>query len=166
MSITFEVIVCFRLFFFQFKVHKQLCCIVVRGASRMRTGQGIRILRQGILCHFRPLWGIFGTNDLFKYTFHFEGSVPPRCASGRNLINSVKILRLHIRFQIFVLKMLLLSQRGCNLQAAAMKFNTAMHMITVACILKSFLNRGLHGQFFMCLNLSWGFTNYTSYCFC
>ena len=45
--------------------------------------------------------------------------------------------------------MLLLSQQECNLKAAAMKFNYAMYMITAACILKSFLNSGLHGQFFM-----------------
>ena len=54
-----------------------------RGASRMRAGQGIWILKQGILGHFRPLLGIFGANGLFKDTFLFEGRVcipPPRCA--------------------------------------------------------------------------------------
>ena len=87
-------------------------------------------------------------NDLFKYTFHSEGRgcihPPPRCVSGSNLIDSVKMLRLHIRFQIFVLKMCLSFQQGCKLQSATMKFSTAMHMITVACPLKSFLNRELH----------------------
>ena len=63
---------------------------------------------------------------------------PHRCASGSNLINSVKMLLLHIRFQIFVLKMRLLFQRGWNLQSAAIKFNTAINMITVTCALKSF----------------------------
>ena len=36
----FEVIVCFRSFLFQLEDHKPLCCIVVRGTSRMRPGQG------------------------------------------------------------------------------------------------------------------------------
>ena len=58
----------------------------VKGASRMRAGQGIWTLRQGILGHFRPLWGIFGANGQFKDTFLFEGRgciplLPPsRCA--------------------------------------------------------------------------------------
>ena len=39
-SVTFEVIVCFRSFLFQLEDHKPLCCIVVRGTSRMRPGQG------------------------------------------------------------------------------------------------------------------------------
>ena len=69
-------------------------------------------------------------------------SLPPRCTSGSNLINSVKMLRLHIRFLIYVSKMHLFSQRGCNLQSASMRSNTAIRMITVACALKSFLNRG------------------------
>ena len=116
-----------------------------QGTSRMRAGQWIWVLRQGILCHFRSLWGIFS---------------PPRCTSGSDLINSVKTLQL----RVFVLKLLLLSQRGCNLQAASMKSNTAIHMITAACELKSFLIRGLHGQFSMYLNLCWCFTNYASYC--
>ena len=57
-----------------------------RGASRMRAGQGIWILRQGILGHFRPSGRIFGANGLFKDTFPFEGRgcipllPPPRCA--------------------------------------------------------------------------------------
>ena len=83
----------------------------------------------------------------------------PKCESGSNLINSVKMLWLHLHCQIFILKMCLMSQQGCNLQSIALKFNAAMQMITEACILKSFLNRGLHGQIFVCLNLSWCFTN-------
>ena len=126
-SITFEVIVCFRLFFFQ--VHKPLCYIVVRGASRMRTGQGIFIL---------DLYEAFSGQVIYSYTLFIWR---PRCISACNLIDSVTMLRLHIRFQIFVLEIHLLSQRRCYLQSAAMKFNTAMHMITVACILKSFRNR-------------------------
>ena len=63
--------------------HKQLAS---RGASRMRAGQGIWILRYGILGYFRPLWGIFGENGLFEDNFLFEGSgcipLPPRCAPG------------------------------------------------------------------------------------
>ena len=43
------------------------------GASRMRAGQGICVLRQGILCHFRPLLDIFRAKGLFKDTFLFEG---------------------------------------------------------------------------------------------
>ena len=43
------------------------------GASRMRAGQGICVLRQGILGHFRPLLDIFGAKGLFKDTFLFEG---------------------------------------------------------------------------------------------
>ena len=40
----------------------------------MRTGQGICVLRQGILGHFRPLLDIFEAKGLFKDTFLFEGS--------------------------------------------------------------------------------------------
>ena len=56
---------------------------------------------------------------------------PPRCASGSIMINSVKMLQLHIHFQIFAAKINLVSQRECNLQSATIKFNTAMHMIIV-----------------------------------
>ena len=62
----------------------------ISGASRMRAGQGICVLRQGILGHFRPLLDIFGAKGLFKETFLFEGrgciSPPPRCAS--EILNS------------------------------------------------------------------------------
>ena len=57
----------------------------------VRAGQGLWILRQGILGHFRPLWSIFGANSLFKDTFPFEGRgciplLPPsRCASVKLL---------------------------------------------------------------------------------
>ena len=88
--------------------------------------------------HFRGKWTI-----QIHFSFWGQAKSPPRCAPDSNLINSVNMLRLHIRFQIFVLKMCLWSQRGCNLQSAAMKFNIAMHMITVPCILKGFLNRGI-----------------------
>ena len=58
----------------------------VRGASRMRAGQGIWITRQGILGQFRPLWGIFGANHQFKDTLLLEGRgyipLPHRCAPG------------------------------------------------------------------------------------
>ena len=39
---------------------------------------GMWILRQVILGHFRPSWGIFGANALFKDTFYFEdrGCIP------------------------------------------------------------------------------------------
>ena len=33
--------------------------------SKARAGQGIRILKQDSLGHFRPLWGIFGAHGLF-----------------------------------------------------------------------------------------------------
>ena len=50
----------------------------------MRAGQGICVLRQGILGHFRPLLDIYGAKGLFKYTYLFEGRgripLPPRCA--------------------------------------------------------------------------------------
>ena len=46
----------------------------ISGASRIRAGQGICVLRQGILGHFRPLLDIFGAKDLFKDPFLFEGS--------------------------------------------------------------------------------------------
>ena len=54
-------------------------------ASKMRTGQEIGILKQGILGRLRPLQVIFRANVLFKETFLFEGrgcipSLPPRCA--------------------------------------------------------------------------------------
>ena len=58
----------------------------ISGASRIRAGQGICVLRQGILGHFRPLLDIFGAKGLFKDTFLFEGRgcipllPPPRCA--------------------------------------------------------------------------------------
>ena len=74
--------------------------------------------------------------------------------SSSKMHNSVKMLGLDICFQISILKMHLLSQQGCNLKSATMKFNTAMHMSTVACALKGFMNRVLHGQFSMFLNLS------------
>ena len=45
----------------------------ISGASRIRAGQGICVLRQGILGHFRPLLDIFGAKGLFKDTFLFEG---------------------------------------------------------------------------------------------
>ena len=67
-------------------------CWRARGASRMRAGQGIWILRQGFLDHFRPLWGIFGANGLFKDTFPFEGRgciplLPPsRCAPASIIV--------------------------------------------------------------------------------
>ena len=60
--------------------------ILYSGASRMRAGQGICVLRQGILGQFRPLLYIFGAKGLFKDTFLFEGRgciplLPPsRCA--------------------------------------------------------------------------------------
>ena len=59
----------------------------VRGACRMRAGQGICVLRQGILSHFRPLLGIFGENGLFKDTFLFEGRgcIPPPPLDARLL---------------------------------------------------------------------------------
>ena len=63
-----------------------------------------------------------------------------------DLINFVKMLWLHIRFQMFVLKMRLLSQQGCKLQSAAMKINTGMHMIIAVCALKRFLQRVLITQ--------------------
>ena len=72
-----------RLLYLKLTVYKLSYC---KGASRVRAGQGIWILRQGILGHFRPLWGIFGANSLFKDTFPFEGRgciplLPPsRCA--------------------------------------------------------------------------------------
>ena len=52
---------------------------IISGASRMRAGQGICVLRQGILGHFRPLLDIFGAKGLFKDTFLFEGRgcIPP-----------------------------------------------------------------------------------------
>ena len=46
---------------------------IFRGASRMRTGQEICVLRQGILSHFKNLLDIFAANGLFKDTSHFEG---------------------------------------------------------------------------------------------
>ena len=46
---------------------------VSSGASRIRAGQGICVLRQGILGHFRPLLDIFGAKGLFKDTFLFGG---------------------------------------------------------------------------------------------
>ena len=51
----------------------------ISGASRIRAGQGICVLRQGILGHFRPLLDIFGAKGLFKDTFLFEGRgcIPP-----------------------------------------------------------------------------------------
>ena len=54
--------------------------ILSRGASRMRAGKGIWIMRQGILGHFRSLWGIFRANGLVKDTFLLEGRrcVPPQ----------------------------------------------------------------------------------------
>ena len=56
---------------------------ICRGAYRMRVGQRISKLRQGILVHFRPLQGIFGANSLFKESFLFEGRdvypLPSRC---------------------------------------------------------------------------------------
>ena len=61
-----------------------LCC----GASRMRTGQGICVLRQGILGYFRPLLDAFGAKGLFKDTFLFEGRgcipLPSKCAPALN----------------------------------------------------------------------------------
>ena len=63
----------------------------ISGASRIRAGQGICVLRQGILGHFRPLLDIFGAKGLFKDTFLFEGRVcippppPPRCAPEREV---------------------------------------------------------------------------------
>ena len=62
----YENIKCFKTF---------LCS----GTSRMRAGQGICDLRQGILGHFRPLLDIFGAKGLFKDTFLFEGRgcIPP-----------------------------------------------------------------------------------------
>ena len=45
----------------------------ISGASRIRAGQGICVLRQGILGHFRPLLYIFGAKGLFKDTFLFGG---------------------------------------------------------------------------------------------
>ena len=57
---------------------------IFRGASRMRTGQEICVLRQGILSHFKNLLDIFAANGLFKDTLLYEGSgcipPPPRCA--------------------------------------------------------------------------------------
>ena len=54
------------------------------GASRMRAGQRICVLRQGILGHFRPLLYFFWAKGHFKDTFLFEGRgcipPPPRCA--------------------------------------------------------------------------------------
>ena len=56
---------------------------ILSGASRMRAGQGICDLRQGILGRFRPLSDIFGAKGLLKDTFLFEGRdaspLPPRC---------------------------------------------------------------------------------------
>ena len=56
------------------------------GASRMRARQGICVLRQGILSHFRPLLGIFGEMAFSKTLFFLRaGDVPPlpsRCATG------------------------------------------------------------------------------------
>ena len=46
---------------------------VFRGASRIRAGQGIWVLRDGMSFHFRPLLGIFGAKGLFKEIFLFEG---------------------------------------------------------------------------------------------
>ena len=50
-------------------------------ACRMRVRQGICVLRQGTLGHFRPLLDIFREKGLFKDTFLFEGwgciSPPP-----------------------------------------------------------------------------------------
>ena len=71
-----------------------------RGASRMRAGQGICVLKQSILSHFRPLLGISRANGLFKDTFLFEGRgcipLPPRYApdpTGRvgSLLHFVKL---------------------------------------------------------------------------
>ena len=69
---------------------QKLFCVLekmtISGASRMRAGQGICVLRQGILGHFRPSVDIFGAKGLFKDTFLFEGRgfipPPPRCAPG------------------------------------------------------------------------------------
>ena len=53
-----------------------------RGAARMRTGQGILILRQVILGNFRPLWSVSVANALSKDTFRIKGRgckpTPPR----------------------------------------------------------------------------------------
>ena len=45
----------------------------------MRAGQGICVLRQGILGYFRPSLDIFGAKGLFYDTFLFEGGgcIPP-----------------------------------------------------------------------------------------
>ena len=63
------------------------------GASRMGAGQGICVLRQGILGHFRPLLDIFGAKGLFKDTFLFEGRgcislFPPRCAPAMGILQA------------------------------------------------------------------------------
>ena len=105
--------------------------------------------------------------DLFKYTFHFEGTgcIPLPLDPRLVVIWSILWKCYGCIYTVkYLSNMCLMSQRECNLQSIAMKFNTAMHMITVACALKSCLNRGLHGQSFLFLNLSWCFTNHTSYC--
>ena len=53
------------------------------GACRMGAGQGICVLRQGILGHYRPL--LVRAKGIFKDTFPFEGRgyitpSPPTCA--------------------------------------------------------------------------------------
>ena len=45
--------------------------------AHLGWGQGIWILRQGILGHFVPLWGIFGANVLFKTIFFLRAGMYP-----------------------------------------------------------------------------------------
>ena len=55
----------------QYIMHTHIRC--TSGANRTRAGQGICVLWQSILGHFRPLLDIFGAKGLFKDTFLFEG---------------------------------------------------------------------------------------------
>ena len=68
----------------------------ISGASRTRARQGICVLRQGILGHFRPLLDIFGAKGLFKDTFLFEGRgcilTPSSLYAPLNIINVLYIL--------------------------------------------------------------------------
>ena len=61
-----------------FELKSKITFSLCSGASRMKAGQGICVLGQGILGHFRTLSEIFGAKGLFKDTiFEGRGCIPP-----------------------------------------------------------------------------------------